>query len=191
MHLLRWFRRGTILRPAGLVISALGIRTGSTVSFEMRGATMTGPWHYSSGSSGRWDPVREFEDLYTQMGRLMGTAFGPPGGAGTRWVPLADLSETDDAYLVEVDLPGVKSKDINIEVVGNELLITGEVKQSEQKGLLRRKQRRVGEFELRVALPHEVDADRIEANLAEGVLTVRVPKGETAKARRIKVTEGS
>jgi HSP20 family protein len=152
---------------------------------------MTGPWHHSSGSSGRWDPLREFEDLYTQMGRLMGTAFTPPSGTGTSWVPLADLSETDDAYLIEVDLPGVKSKDINIEVVGNELLITGEVKQTEQKGLLRRKQRRVGEFELRVALPHEVDADRIDANLADGVLTVRVPKRETAKARRIKVTEGS
>lgn len=152
---------------------------------------MTGPWHHSSGSSGRWDPLREFEDLHTQMGRLMGTAFGPSGGAGTRWVPLADLSEIDNAYLVEVELPGVKSKDIDIEVVGNELLITGEAKQSERKGLLRRKQRRVGEFELRVALPHKVDADRIEANLADGVLTVLVPKRETAKARRIKVTEGS
>jgi HSP20 family protein len=152
---------------------------------------MTVPWHRSSGSPGRWDPVREFEDLYTQMGHLMGTAFGPPAGAGTSWLPLADVSETDDAYLVEVDLPGVKSKDINIEVVGNELLITGEVKQTEGKGLLRRKQRRVGEFEFRLALPHEVDADRIEANLAEGVLTVRIPKRETVKSRRVTVTEGS
>ena len=51
----------------------------------------------------------------------MGPAFGPPAETATGCVPLADVSETDDAYLVEVDLPGVKSKDINIEVVGNAL----------------------------------------------------------------------
>lgn len=68
--------------------------------------------------------------------------------------------------------------------------VTGDVKQTERKGLLRRKQRRVGEFEFRITLPREVDDDRIEANLAEGVLTVRVPKRET-KARRVEVTEGS
>jgi HSP20 family protein len=120
----------------------------------------------------------------------MGPAFGPPAETVTGWVPLADVSETDDAYLVEVDLPGVKSKDINIEVVGNELRITGDVRQTERKGLLRRKQRRVGEFEFRITLPHEVDDDRIEANLAEGALTVRVPKQET-KSRPVEVTEGS
>lgn len=152
---------------------------------------MTLPTHRSSGSPDRWDPFREFEDLYTQMGRLMGTAFGSPTGAATGWVPLADVSETDDAYLVEVDLPGVKSKDINIEVTRNELVITGELKQTERKGLLRRKQRRVGEFEFRIALPREVDADQIEANLADGVLTVRIPKHETAKPRRVEITKGS
>jgi HSP20 family protein len=57
--------------------------------------------------------------------------------------------------------------------------------------LLRRKQRRVGEFEFRVALPREVDADQIEANLADGVLTVRIPKQETAKPRRVEITKGS
>ena len=119
----------------------------------------------------------------------MGPAFGPPAETATGWVPLADVSETDDAYLVEVDLPGVKSKDINIEVVGNELRITGDVRQTKRKGLLRRKQRRVGEFEFRITLPHEVDDDRIEANLAEGALTVRFPKQET-KSRPVEVTEG-
>jgi HSP20 family protein len=120
----------------------------------------------------------------------MGPAFGPPAETATGCVPLADVSETDDAYLVEVDLPSVKSKDINIEVVGNELRITGDVKQTERKGLLRRKQRRVGEFQFRITLPREVDDDRIEANLAEGALTVRVPKRET-KSRPVEVTEGS
>jgi HSP20 family protein len=56
--------------------------------------------------------------------------------------------------------------------------------------LLRRKQRRVGEFEFRIILPREVDDDRIEANLAEGALIVRVPKRET-KSRPVEVTEGS
>jgi HSP20 family protein len=69
-------------------------------------------------------------------------------------------------------------------VVGNELRITGDVKQTERKGLLRRKQRRVGEFDFRITLPRVVDDDRIEANLAKGVLTVRVPKRETKSRLR-------
>ncbi|HZD13817.1 MAG TPA: Hsp20/alpha crystallin family protein [Pseudonocardiaceae bacterium] len=69
-------------------------------------------------------------------------------------------------------------------MVGNELHITGDVKQTERKGLLRRKQRRVGEFDFRITLPRVVDDDRIEANLAKGVLTVRVPKRETKSRLR-------
>jgi HSP20 family protein len=103
------------------------------------------------------------------------------------WTPLVDIEETDDAYHVEAELPGVRQKDVNIELVGNELTITGEIKERPRKGVLRRQTRRTGRFDYRVSLPDHVDPEKIDAKLAEGVLTVRVPKSETAQRRRIEV----
>ncbi|HEY0450483.1 Hsp20/alpha crystallin family protein [Actinophytocola sp.] len=135
----------------------------------------------------RWDPSREFEDLYTQMGRLWDSAFGPGSGTAPGWTPLADVSETDDAFIVEVEVPGVRAEDLTVEVVGNELTVTGEMKETERQGLFRKRTRRVGEFEFRTSLPRDVDADNIEANLSDGVLTLRIPKAEAAKPRKIEV----
>jgi HSP20 family protein len=123
------------------------------------------------------------------MGRLVQSSLVDPTDVAP-WVPAADVIDTDDAYVVEMELPGVKSDDINIEVNGNELTVTGEIKQRERKGVLRRGTRRVGEFLYRVALPGDLDPDNVEARLAEGVLTIRVPKSEAAKPRRIEITGG-
>lgn len=146
----------------------------------------------SQPATTRWDPVTEFEDLYDRMGRLMDSVWG---GTGFRpgpfaWSPLADVSETDDAYLVEVDLPGVKKDQISIEVSGGDLVITGEIAQRERHGLLRRSTRHQGRFEYRATLPGDVDPDKVTASLADGVLTVQVPKTETAKPRRVAITSG-
>ena len=149
---------------------------------------MTLPVPRWSSPPRRWDPLREFEDLYEQMGQLMQSTFGRAPGAA--WVPLADLSETEDAYVVEVDLPGVKRDDVNVEVNGNELAITGEIKERERVGWFRHRTRRTGQFEYRTTLPRDVDAEKIEATMAEGVLNVRVPKSEQAKPRRIPITQG-
>jgi HSP20 family protein len=150
---------------------------------------MTLPALRSTGRVGRWDPFGEFDDLHTQLERWL-ASFGRVGTADTTrtWAPLADLSETDEAYLVEVDVPGVRRDDVTIEWSESHLTIQGEVKEKEREGLLRHRTRRVGRFAYRVALPQHVDADRIEANLDEGVLTVRVPKSETNKPRRIAIS---
>ena len=104
------------------------------------------------------------------------------------WVPAVDIEELEDAYVVEAEVPGVKREDVNIEVVsGNELTISGEIKVREREGVIRRRTRRVGEFEFRVLLPNEVNAEGIDAKLNEGVLTVRIPKAERAQRRRIEV----
>jgi len=104
------------------------------------------------------------------------------------WIPSVDIEEEDDAYVVEAELPGVKREDVNIEIVGNELSITGEIKERERKGVLRRQTRRVGRFAYRVTLPEHVDAENVNAKLEHGVLTVRVPKAERAQRRKIEVT---
>jgi len=71
--------------------------------------------------------------------------------------------------------------------VANELMITGEIKEREREGILRKRTRRIGRFEYRVRLPEQVDGENVEANLKNGVLTVRVPKREQAERRRIQV----
>jgi len=144
----------------------------------------------------RWEPLSELEQVTERMRRVLDQTFGGFGGFGgfgtspaeaVAWSPLVDIEEADDAYVVEAELPGVKREDVNIELVGNELAISGELKQRERKGALRRQTRRTGRFEYRVGLPDHVDSDNVEASLNDGVLTVRVPKSERAQRRKIEV----
>ncbi len=100
----------------------------------------------------RWDPFRELEDLQARIGRLMESSW-PGLEDGEGWAPLVDIEETDDAWLVEAELPGVKKGDINVEVSDSELAISGELKERERKGILRRKTRRTGRFDYRVTPP--------------------------------------
>jgi HSP20 family protein len=144
----------------------------------------------SSGQPQRYEPFSELEQVNERMRRLLEQTlggFGAPISSGAGWSPFVDIEETDEAYVIEAELPGVKREDVNIELVGNELTITGELKERERKGLLRRQTRRVGRFDYRVTLPDQVDRGKIDADLKDGVLTVRVPKAERAQRRRIEV----
>jgi HSP20 family protein len=143
----------------------------------------------ASQAGARWDPLAEFEDLYERMGQLVSGVFdGPWQPLGQSWAPMADVTETDEAYLAEVELPGVKKDDISVELTGQELLISGEFTDSAKGGRALRRGRRSGRFEYRVLLPSQAEADQITAALADGVLTVTVPKAEQAKPRRIEIT---
>ncbi len=137
----------------------------------------------------RWEPLSEFEQVTDRMRRMLEQTFGgwPSPLEPSAWSPLVDIEETDDAYVVEAELPGVKRDDISIELVGNELDISGEVKQSQRKGTLRRQTRRTGRFNYRVSLPAQVDANKIQAGLADGILSVRVPKSERAQRKKIQI----
>ena len=142
------------------------------------------------GSAGQaqWRPFREFENLYAEMDRLAQSVFGGLTGDGA-WLPAADVVETDSAYVIEVELPGVRREDVDVEFNGDELVVTGEVKERKREGLFRRRTRRVGGFEFRVTLPgYRRDGD-IEASMSNGVLTVHVPKAESTKSSKITVRE--
>ena len=136
------------------------------------------------------NPSRELEDIYDRMGQLMNLAFGlnPIDGADGAWVPLADISETDDAYVVKLDVPGVHKDQIDIQLQDRELVVTGEIPESEQEGHAHRRSRRTGRFEFRTYLPGDVNADAVNAQLSEGVLKVTVPKSEAAKPRHIEIS---
>jgi HSP20 family protein len=141
------------------------------------------------------NPSREFEDIYDRMGQLMNFAFGlaPALPADMPWVPLADLSETDDAYVVKAELPGVNKDQVDIQLQDRELVIAGEIAESENgngngNGRRHHSSRRTGRFEFRTYLPGDVKADAVTAQLSDGILTVTVPKSEAAKPRKIEVT---
>ena len=142
-----------------------------------------------SGDGRSFDPVREIERLQQHMNQLVDAVLGgdPFGGEVGAWTPLADVSETEDAYFVEIELPGANRKDLTVEIAGTQLRVTGEIVAKEKAGWLRHRTRRVGQFAYHTLLPSEVDSDHVSADLANGVLTVRVPKTETAKPRRIPV----
>ncbi|WP_055489240.1 Hsp20/alpha crystallin family protein [Streptomyces sp. TP-A0356] len=133
------------------------------------------------------NPLAEFDDLLNQMSGLLESTVGTVAPA-VAWTPLADVMEEDDAYRIEIEIPGAKSSDINVETDGQEVVVSGEIKEKERKGILRRGSRRTGAFEYRVRLPEKVDADNVTADMEDGVLTITVPKAEVARHRRIEVT---
>jgi HSP20 family protein len=139
----------------------------------------------------RWEPFGELEELQQATSQLLERVLsGAPLADSGFFTPPVDIEETDDAWIIEAELPGVSRKDINVEVRDDELAIVGEIKERERKGILRRRTRSVGRYEFRVTLPGPISADELSANLSDGVLTVRVPKPELARARRIDVQTG-
>jgi HSP20 family protein len=136
------------------------------------------------------DPSSELEAIYERMGQLVNAAFTDLGisqMADTPWSPPADLTETDDTYLVHVEVPGMHKDQLKVEVSDRELVITGEI--PEQSGGKRhRSSRRTGQFEYRATLPGDIKTDQVKAELADGVLTVTAPKSEAAKPSHVEVT---
>src|SRR4051812_12797852 len=139
----------------------------------------------------RWEPFRELEQLQEATAQLLENVWSGTGLVDAAvWTPLVDIEETDDAWIVEAELPGVDRDDVSVEVRESELVITGEIKERERKGILRRRSRPTGRFEYRVTLPGPVDAEGVEATMGNGVLTVRVPKPKQARPHRIEVANG-
>ncbi len=136
------------------------------------------------------DPSSELEAIYERMGQVVNAAFTDLGvGQMTdmAWSPPADLTETDDMYLVHVEVPGMRKDQLNVEVSDRELVITGEI--PEQSGGKRhRSSRRTGQFEYRATLPGDIKTDQVKAELADGLLTVTAPKSEAAKPSHVEVT---
>ncbi|HWF81793.1 MAG TPA: Hsp20/alpha crystallin family protein [Streptosporangiaceae bacterium] len=136
------------------------------------------------------DPSREFEDIYNRMGQLMDLALGDfvmPREGSMAWSPLADVIENDDGYEINAELPGISKDQIDVHVQDRELIISGEMKNG-QRGRMHRSTRRTGRFEYHTYLPGDIKPDKVNATLSNGVLSVRVPKSDMAKPRRIEVS---
>ena len=143
----------------------------------------------------RWDPFNDMLSLREAMNQLLEESFVAPTASrqGPGFVPALDLSESEDGYMVEVAVPGMKPEDLQITVENNVLTIKGEVRHEseEQKRNYHRVERRYGAFQRTVALPSTVKADAINASLDSGILRLDIPKAEEVKPRRISVNVGS
>ncbi len=134
-------------------------------------------------------PLERFEN---EMENLVEKFFGDGPGLWTRsgeFVPQINLAENDGQFEVTVELPGLKPEDFQVELKDNSLWISGEKREeTEEKGkTFHRVERHHGEFRRVIPLPTAVDEDKITAGYTEGVLTVRVPKAEEVKPKRIQV----
>jgi HSP20 family protein len=115
----------------------------------------------------RLDPFYELERLHRQMAEFLDSWGSLPSLWSDGFKPSADVEETDDAYTVEIELPGVNRNDLEIEVSGRRLSVHGERKEKERIGIVRRRGRTVGRFDYEVTLPGDVDEEAIEAHLSE------------------------
>ncbi len=144
----------------------------------------------------RWEPAREINSLQQEVNRLFGTFFdtqaGVANGSLRRWIPAMDLVEEGDEFVLRADLPGLGEDDVNVELEGDVLTISGERKSehSEQHEGYRRIERASGSFSRSLTLPEGIDPDSVKARFEQGVLEVRVPKPEQRKPRRVAISVG-
>jgi len=132
-------------------------------------------------------PFQELEQLNRRLAGVLDSWPRLPEMFSDAFTPLADVEETDEHYVVEIELPGVKPDDIDIDIAGRRLSVRGERRERERVGILRRRERTVGRFAYEITLPGDVDDEGVEANLDDGVLRILVPKPERERPRRIPV----
>jgi HSP20 family protein len=144
----------------------------------------------------RWNPAQDLMQMREEMDRLFSQFFRRGDGedatwAQGTWAPAVDIFETDDAFMLKAELPGLSKDDVNIEVHDNRLIIRGERKrESEAKeDQYHRLERMYGRFERVFWLPTTVDAEHIQATFTNGVLELRLPKSAAARSKQIQISE--
>jgi HSP20 family protein len=145
------------------------------------------PFERDPFTSFRRQVDRLFDDFFTP---LESRTFGAPNLEKGVW-PSVDVHETDQAYKVVAELPGLEQKDVEVSLSDNALTISGEKRQehAEADGGRTYTERTFGRFQRIIPLEAEVDADKVQAKFKNGVLTVEAPKNPAArdKTRRIEV----
>jgi HSP20 family protein len=137
------------------------------------------------------DPFREIQH---EMNRLFDTFLGRPTAAaiGTGspvWMPVVDVYETQNEFVLDFELPGVREKDISLSITGDLLTVTGErhVDQPRKDDHYLHMERGQGKFERSVRLPRPVQTERVTATYRDGVLDVRLPTAESTRPKAITI----
>jgi HSP20 family protein len=147
--------------------------------------------------SNRQELIRKFQELQDRIHTLMEDAVvgpqSPGAGLHAHWSPSVDVFETEEEFVLTAELPGVERKQIDLQVKDHTLFLKGQRNPSGEvsQQVYHRLERPSGAFERRFSLPQDIDADRIRANLNEGVLTVTLPKKQRRPpVRRVEVKKG-
>lgn len=131
----------------------------------------------------KWAPFRDLDLMERSMRRMLGTAFTPA-------LPVADIYETKDEFVVELEVPGYEEQELSIEISDHMLTVTGEhtaAKEAKDK-TFHVHERLEHEFQRQFELPVTVDADRLTATFGKGVLELHGPKAEQAHPKKIPIT---
>lgn len=140
----------------------------------------------------RWEPFNEFLSLSDRMNRMF---HGPsmriltPVDAVSGWLPPVDIHEETDRFVVQAEVPGVKSDDIDVSIENNTITLRGEKKQEKvvDGENASRLERFYGTFTRSFVLSTRINPEQIKATFKDGVLEVIVPKAEEVKPKRIKI----
>ena len=138
----------------------------------------------------RWNPSREVSSLWNALDRMFEDSYMMPTDQVRSWGLALDVAENDNAYVVKASVPGVSPDDINVTLEKNVLTISGQTGADEtiNSEEYRLRERRYGTFSRSLRFPVEVNAESIEANYEQGVLTLIVPKTEEVRPKKIAVT---
>ena len=142
----------------------------------------------------RWDPFRDLMSIQNELNRLFGRTYGgtTETAAGTTsgtWMPPLDIYETQDRFVIALELPGVDPDSVDVSVEENVLTVSAErpFYRDVPEESFHRVERRYGPFSRSLTLPATANAEGIQASFDRGILTVEVPKSEQAKPRKIEV----
>jgi len=139
---------------------------------------------------GGWDP---FEELQREMGRLFQSFDSFPSPRQVRLFPPVNLYVAGDEYILAAQLPGLAPDEVELTVTHESLTLRGERKRAEgiKDDAYRRQERIMGRWSRTINLPDRIDESRATAHFSNGVLTVRLPRAESAKPRHIVVSSSS
>jgi len=143
----------------------------------------------------KWDPFRELEDVTNRLNRIFGQPLarsesGQNMLAVADWAPSVDISETDSAYLIKGEIPGVKKEDVKVTIQDGMLTIQGERRQEkEEKGKkFHRIECSYGSFARSFRVPSDADENSVKAEFKDGMLNVTLAKSEKAKPKSVNVS---
>jgi len=137
----------------------------------------------------RWDPFRDLTSPWPSMARMMEEMFSERPRLRTLVSPPVDITESDEAYTVTAEVPGVKRDELTLEIQEGVLSIRGEKKseREETRDRGRYLERTYGAFSRSFTLPPDADADRIAASFQDGVLKITLPKRPESKPKQIAI----
>jgi HSP20 family protein len=137
-----------------------------------------------------WDPFNEMEALLDRYGRSSRGTLAKSDDKTFEvgdWMPVVDIDETDNEFIVKVELPGVEKNDVNVNIENSTLTIRGEKKNSTEDKKRHRVECSYGTFVRSFTLPQAIDTKKVEAKYNKGVLNLTIPKVEEAKPKKIEI----